>query len=262
MKIQSFYQFMIVFTIIIMTGNAAAQNFPGGVVTYQQTTRYDFAKIFNIDPNAGGKGGDWIASLPTELKKGQILSLTPEKALYREDTDVNNAMSRKWNDIMLKVEDFQPTQVKVQKVFWDLDKNESIRQIEFMSRYFLISDPIEKNTWKLTRKLLKIQNYVCTAAEMTRGEDRITAWFTSEIPVSIGPADYSGLPGLILAVDVNGETAFLATSVDLTKPKDGDLSIPSKGKKMSREEFDKIVEEKVKEWEETRLKGKGGNRKK
>ena len=140
----------------------------------------------------------------------------------------------------------------MQKVFWDIDKNESTRQIEFMTRQFLISAPIEKIAWKLTREMVKIQDYTCMGAEMKQGEKTIKAYFTSEIPVSIGPADYSGLPGLILAVEINGETAFLATSIDLSPPDESVLILPDKGSKMSQGEFDKILQEKGKEWKETR----------
>ena len=87
---------------------------------------------------------------------------------------------------------------------------------------------------------------------MERGDDIVTAYFTSEIPVSIGPADFSGLPGLIMAVEINGETVFMATSVDLTPPKDDALSEPDSGKKVTQAEFDEIVAEKEKEWKETR----------
>ena len=80
--------------------------------------------------------------------------------------------------------------------------------------------------------------------------DEITAWFTPEIPVPAGPADYYGLPGLVLAVERLDETIFLATSVDLNAPDPELLVPPDAGKLTSPEDFDRIVEEKVEEYKQ------------
>ena len=68
--------------------------------------------------------------------------------------------------------------------------------------------------------------------------------------VSIGPDLYGGLPGLILAIDIDGENVFLATSIDFTPPPDEILTKPTEGKKTSQKEFDKLVVEKIKEFKE------------
>ncbi len=251
-----FYRFVITVLLLVVASTAAAQDFKGGVVKYQQTTKYDFEKIFNVFGDRP-RVKDWIASLPTEHQKVQMLSFTTERALYEEDVGANEAMSRELQGALTRAEYVRPPQTDLKKFYYDFGKNESIRQIEFMTRNFLITGSIEKQAWKLTSKQLKIQDYVCSAAEMTKGEDQVTAWFTSEIPVSIGPADFSGLPGLILAVEINGETVFMATSVDLTPPEDSAMPKPDTGKEVTQEEFDKTVAEKIKEWEETRGERRG-----
>ena len=256
MKTQFFYRFVITVLLLIVASTTAAQYFKGGVVKYMQTTKYDFEKIFNVNPDPSGRRAVWLASLPKESKNVQVLYFTEKKALFEEDADANEGLPRALQGALARADYVRPPQTLLQRVYWDFGKNETTRQVEFMTRNFLISGPIEKKAWKLTSKMIKIQDYTCLSAELKQGEDLITAWFTSEIPVSIGPADYSGLPGLILAVEINGETAFMATSVDLTPPENGELSEPDTGKKVTREEFDKTVAEKEKEWKETR----GGRR--
>ena len=87
----------------------------------------------------------------------------------------------------------------------------------------------------------------------------IKAWFTPQIPISVGPDRYTGLPGLILAVEKNGETILLATSIDLAEPQEENLSKPKDGSKITQEKFDILLEEKVKEFEENpRRRGQGG----
>lgn len=84
----------------------------------------------------------------------------------------------------------------------------------------------------------------------------VTAWFTPQIPVKNGPGEYGGLPGLILELNVH-RTTLLCSKIVLN-PKDAEKIEPlTKGKEVSREEFNKIVKEKT---DEMRENWRGGNR--
>ena len=260
MKRSFLYLFLIASMLIIATGDLVAQDFEGGVVKYQQTTKYDWQKIFNPEGNARPGTQQWLTSLPREIKKFHILSFTENAALYEEDPDENIVLSGNIREALGGARARKPPTPELKKVFYDFGKNEKTEQLEFMTRDFLISESIKSNAWKLTNKKIKVQNYVCQTAELKKGEDTITAMFSPEIPVSAGPDEYFGLPGLILAIEINGETAFMATSVNLTPPKKGALSKPDDGKKVTREELDKTIEEKVKEYKENRSRGRDRKR--
>ena len=75
-------------------------------------------------------------------------------------------------------------------------------------------------------------------------------FFSPEIPVSLGPSVFGGLPGLILAVERSGETAYVATSVKLSPPTEESMVKPNKGSKVTQEEFKAIQKEKEKEQKE------------
>jgi GLPGLI family protein len=82
-------------------------------------------------------------------------------------------------------------------------------------------------------------------ATYMKDSTKINAWFAPTLPISGGPANYSGLPGLILEVSTNnGKRVITAASVT-----PGDVTHfiikPKQGKKVTREEFRKIVEEKT-----------------
>ena len=83
----------------------------------------------------------------------------------------------------------------------------------------------------------------------------VTAWFTPQIPVKNGPGEYAGLPGLILEMSVD-RTTILCSKIVLN-PKEADkIEAPDTGKEVSREEYNKIIKEKM---DEMRENWRGGN---
>lgn len=256
MRTPYYYMFMVALMLITAAGNSAAQDIKGGVVKYKHTTKYNFDKIFDPNGNAPARTKEFLSGLPKESTKAKVLYFTENAALYEEDLTVKEepASPMLQRALMGRSMRVAPT-VELDKVFYDFGKNEKTQQVEFMTRNFLVSDSIKKKAWKLSNKMIKVLDYNCMGAELKKGDQTITAWFTPEIPISTGPDEFFGLPGLILAIEINGEFAFIATSIDLTPPKEGVLSKLDNGKKVTQEEFNKIVEEKIKEFKET-----GGNR--
>jgi len=258
MKKSLLYSSMIALLLIIASGDLAAQGFKGGVVKYQQTTKHDWNKMLNPDgTDTRPRMQQFIASLPKETKKFRIIHFTENSALYADDPSENAALPPRLQRAMMGASMRQPPTSEIKKIYYDFEKNEKTEQLEFMTRNFLINESIENKGWKLTNKKLKVQNYVRQSAELKIGDDTITALFCPEIPISAGPDLYYGLPGLFLAVEVNGETAFMATSVDLSSIQKDKIVKPGDGKKITQEEFNKTVEEKVKEFKESSGKRRG-----
>lgn len=75
-------------------------------------------------------------------------------------------------------------------------------------------DSVGSPTWKLAKDTLTILNHLCQKATTTfKGRDYI-AWFAPDIPFSIGPWQYTGLPGLILKInDTKNQISFVATEI-------------------------------------------------
>ena len=162
--------------------------------------------------------------------------------------------------------------------YFDFTKGRRIDQREMFDREFIVEDTIMKLKWKLTGETKTILNYQVQKAvaerlgrrsimsmengEMKRQEiadtSYITAWFTTNIPVPVGPQEFQGqLPGLILELNMNnGRIVYKAVEVS---PKVNLASIkePRGGKKMSSDEFNKERERLL---EEMRKNNPGGNR--
>ncbi len=152
---------------------------------------------------------------------------------------------------------------------------------DVFGKQFLIKDELEGFDWKLENETKQIGQYTCYKATATReitvrtmssinkGDDgdkdkkeetktqTITAWYTPQIPVSHGPDEYWGLPGLILEVS-NGSRVMICNKIVLNPKDEIQLEIPDKGKEVNREAYRKILDEKM---EEMNKMYKGGRKK-
>src|SRR6188768_7065 len=152
--------------------------------------------------------------------------------------------------------------------FHNITESKKVDQREFGGKSYIIADSIKKMSWKVAGETKVILGHNCMKAttqrmqesfrmSMDNGEAKrekvmdtmnIVAWFTNEIPGSFGPDIYQGqLPGTILEIDVNnGRTSFKAIEIspkaDVAKIKE-----PSKGKKVTAEEFAKEREKLMQE---------------
>ena len=93
------------------------------------------------------------------------------------------------------------------KFYADLQKEELIRLRKYNDLNYCITSKIKEREWLLQEEKKEIAGYTCKKAiSSTKFTDRfgkisdlkITAWYTDEIPISLGPKNYAGLPGLIL----------------------------------------------------------------
>lgn len=160
-----------------------------------------------------------------------------------------------------------------------------LEETEFFGKKFLIADEGTKPKWKLGTETKKIGNYTCFKATLIKEVDAlsfsnfgrrgrgnnqdskdkkdekpktmvVTAWYTPQVPVSQGPGEYWGLPGLILEIN-SGRTTVLCTEITMNPKEKIELKVPKKGKKVTRKEYNKIVTKKMTEMRE-QFRGRGG----
>ena len=92
--------------------------------------------------------------------------------------------------------------------------------------------------WELTAETKTIGRFQCQAATTHFRGRTYKAWYTDEIPLSMGPWKFHGLPGLILEVeDAKGEVSFKAKAVEIPSQEMIKITPPTKGKKVSLEDF-------------------------
>ena len=86
-------------------------------------------------------------------------------------------------------------------------------------------------------------------------EVTVTAWYTLDIPISQGPGEYWGLPGLILEVS-EGRTAILCSKITINPKEKIAIEAPKKGKKISQKEYQETMAKKALEMSE-QFRGRG-----
>lgn len=158
-------------------------------------------------------------------------------------------------------------------LYKNIQNKTSAKEQEFSGKNFLIKDNLKNYNWQMEQETKMIGNYLCFKAtaviEMPdrqvnfrfgRGQANeneendenkmievpITAWYTLDIPVSNGPDNFWGLPGLILEVSY-ANTQIVCTKIVLNTKDKENIDEPKKGKEVSQEEYDAIIREKMKE---------------
>lgn len=160
--------------------------------------------------------------------------------------------------------------------FKNINEKRFVNQTEIMGKRFLVKDSLPTYQWDLSTETKNIGNYTCYKATFTREvENRqmtfgdreskeekkkeiitTTAWYTPQVPVSNGPDNYQGLPGLILEIN-DGERLIVSTEIVLNPSEKTEIVAPQKGEVVSQKGYDKIQEEKTQELME-RFKGRNG----
>jgi len=131
------------------------------------------------------------------------------------------------------------------QMYIDRSHNEIKEKKDFLGKTFLIESKAEPIKWHKTSEVKKIGDYFCQLATFRDTSKTIHAWFTPQIKVSVGPEKYGDLPGMIvLLIENEGKTIFSLKSFEFKEV--DKIEPPKKGKKVTEEEYDKIVEEKLK----------------
>lgn len=115
---------------------------------------------------------------------------------------------------------------------------------------FLIQDSVQKYVWKMTGEVRDIAGFKCRKA-VTRICDSVyvVAFYTDEIPVSGGPEQMGGLPGMILELAVPRlYTTWVATKVEMTTPTAAELKQTTKGKPMTMPQIQDKILQSTKDW--------------
>lgn len=218
-----------------------------GTVLYKQTVYMRREMQANVP---AGMDPNMARNIPESVTNEFNLNFTATTSLYKEIASNDDpAAGAEGGGMRFMMRRVNPP------IYKDLANNRQVEEVDLFGKQFLVDDVIPTRAWKVTGQQKKILDYPCISATVTdslMGRARlITAWFAPTIPVALGPQGYGGLPGMILEVDFEGRSVITAAEVKLQKPAEGSIKVPEKGKKVTRAEYNKIREEKMKEMRES-----------
>ena len=246
----------------LMTVSIFAQDFSGRAI--YRTHRKSSIKLDSTTmASSPGIQEQLEAQMRKMFQKTYSLDFTKSKSVYKEvqELDAPNAPSS--NGVMIMV---QGSNGSNDVLYKNISENRMANKKELMGKVFLIRDNLVAYDWELMGEIKNIGNYTCYKAKfeieeediqinMIDGEvkeEKVTkkrtlvAWYTPEVPISNGPSNYGGLPGLILEVN-DGNQTIVCSEIVLNPKEVKEIKEPTKGKVVTRDEFSKISFEKTKE---------------
>lgn len=111
---------------------------------------------------------------------------------------------------------------------------------ELLGTMYIIEGDMPRYKWKMLNELKEVAGYLCMKAETrdTVLDITITAWYTDKIKVISGPEGFSGLPGVILALQYNTDDVSIeASKVELTDVPELPVPKKMKGKKSTYQDY-------------------------
>ena len=248
--------FKLIIILLTSSLSAYAQSFEG-IATYKTQQKIDF-EIDSTKVGGSAMKKQIMGMLKKQFQKTFLLSFDKNNSLYKEDLEL--APPSVGSNIMVVSSGFGPG-----VLYKNIQKKYFINQIETYGKQFIIRDSLAALNWVLQKETKNIGEYTCFKATYNIKATNftfdghqsanlpvsreVTAWYTPQIPISNGPSQYHGLPGLILEVN-DGDTTILCSSITLN-PKDGvKIYEPKKGSKVSQAEYNKIMLKKSKEMSE------------
>ena len=108
----------------------------------------------------------------------------------------------------------------------------------WQSKPCVVTEKLGSIDWEIIREYKQIGNFkVQKATTSFRGRNYV-AWFTPDIPISIGPWKFHGLPGLIMEVkDEELGVQFLFSSIQIPYETEEKIKPPSNGEQIPIHEF-------------------------
>lgn len=267
------YMILLLITLLLNV-EVLAQNFQGKA-TYKTHRKVDF----KISDGKNAPNEEMQKQLQEQLSKQFqqtfFLNFTKEESVYKQEEQLSSPKPQSGAIFVSVVGSGGGSDV----YYKNIKDNRYVNKTEIMGKRFLIKDSIPKRDWILSSETKNIGKYTCYKATSERtieytdisiqeGDTKeekkkkkiiTTAWYTPQIPVSNGPRDFGGLPGLILEINDNDLTIVCSEIVLNTKEKI-DITEPSKGKEVTQVEYDQIMDKKQKEMmEQFRSRRKDGN---
>lgn len=262
------FSFLLFFSAATQT--AFAQGFTGRAY-YKSTSKISIS--MDSTKMAPEQMAQIQASLKKQMEQNYVLSFNQTESTWKKEESLGGgpATASSGGSVFMVVSGGAGS-----TLYKNIADQSYLEDHDMMGKPYLVKDNLTPEEWELSGETKKVGNYTAQKASFTKIVDsqrfstgmtemenvkdtlQVTVWFTPEIPVSHGPENYFGLPGLILEVQNRGRT-LICEKIELNPSAEPVvIERPSKGKEISLEEFKKMEEEGMKQMM-NRYQGKPGS---
>ena len=247
----------------LISGTMIAQDFSGRA-TYKTHRKSSFELDSTTIASNPGIQEQMEAQMRKMFQKTFTLDFTKSESMYKEEQELDAPKGPSANGgVMVMVMGGDGSSDILYK---NIKEKRMANKTDLMGKIFLIKDNLVSYDWELTGETKNIGNYTCYKAvyekeeediqiDMIDGEvkeEKVTkkrtlvVWYTTDVPISNGPNNYGGLPGLILEVN-DGDLTIVCSEIILNPKEVKEIKEPTKGKIVTRKKFAEISLEKTKE---------------
>ena len=265
--------------ILLMSFNPETQEFQGKAY-YFSKSKMELGSWGARMSEAQKK--ETYARLKNRLEKVYVLDFNKTESVFNEEDqmDAMSGATDTWGANFTRGEQYK-----------NVKDNRLVQSQEFYGKKFLVKDELQAIDWQMGSESRQIGKYMCFKAtasiptadltwydfswgdlrnneneDETAGEDdtaapevamtEVEAWYTLQIPVSHGPAEYWGLPGLILEVSA-GNMTMLCSKVVMNPGETLEIEAPDKGKEITKVDYQNTVRTKMQEMRDNRGRRRG-----
>ncbi|MEQ6124707.1 GLPGLI family protein [Pseudotenacibaculum sp. MALMAid0570] len=256
------------------------------LVSFQPSSNQDFVGQAYYFSKSKMELGNWGARLSqaqknqiqnrlkNRLEKTFVLSFNQKESMFIEEEklDAVSGATDSWGGNFTRGDQYK-----------NVRENSLVQSQEFYGKRFLVKDKLYTIDWKMGSDSKQIGQYTCYKAtamvpvfelnwynfswsdirrpsenkeEKTKEKEvkmiAVEAWYTLDIPVSHGPGEFWGLPGLILEVSA-GNTTMLCSKIVLNPKKAITIVAPKKGKEINKKDYQTTIRRKMVEMRNNRF---------
>lgn len=213
---------LIIFCVAVIAAQAQAKGYE---CTYQE--KMDISQhLSKIDASMR----DAIAEYMGKRKSFYTLTFANGKSYYEKNKQLSD-------------DDFGMDAAPAYYV--DFDKQEQTTVNNFFGRTFLITEPVKPAEWTFVNETRTIAEMKCSKAIHVDTAMTIEVWYSTQTPIPAGPGSCYGFPGLVVEVTLGPLTYTLTEIKSLDQSPD--IKKPTKGKKVTQDEYLDIVKKKLDE---------------
>ncbi|EJF11448.1 MULTISPECIES: GLPGLI family protein [Pontibacter] len=228
---KNFFSGILTLALLLLAVVVYAQE---GVITYENT--------MNMHRRLGSEQEAMKSMIPEYRTTKQQLFYNAQESLYKALEEDEDQFTASGGGMRINM------RVPLNESYYDQGTARKVLLTEFMGKKYIIEDSIRISPWKFGTETKEIQGYTCKQAyyEDEAKKLAVVAWYTDKLRPALGPESFNTLPGAVLAVDINnGERVIKAIKVEQRPLRKGEMSRPSKGQKVTQQEYQAMVDEQM-----------------